>query len=343
MTRKEENIIDYKTNADLPVIKDGWKGNIMMDGTFQNDSVQAKPPLWNVIKWKFTRNPQQKEKKADTFKLLSTRLNRISKSDDKIIWLGHSTFIIVVNGITLITDPVFFDVSMIKRKVPIPCDENCLKGIDYLLISHDHRDHLDKKSIGIIAKNNPNIEALLPLNASKIFDTKEMKNIAKQEAGWYQEYKTEDDIRITFVPARHWGRRGLFDYNKTLWGSFLIIAGDKKIFFSGDTAYDGKMFKEIQSEFGNIDICMLPIGAYSPKFMMRTSHVTPEEATMIFDDLGGKLFIPMHYGTYNLSDEPLGEPIKRLEKCFDSKEYRKKLLKLIIGKAFMFNKEMNRK
>ncbi len=343
MTRNKEIIIDYKINADLPIIKDGWKGNIVINGEFHNDSIQEKPPLWDVIKWKFSRNSQREEKKSDTFKLSSYRIDSITKSDDKIIWLGHSSFIIIINGITLITDPSFFDLSMVKREVPIPCDENCLKQIDYLLISHDHRDHLDKKSIGLIAKNNPNIEALLPLNASRILNTKEFKSIAKQEAGWYQEYKTKGDIRIIFLPARHWGRRGLFDYNKTLWGGFLIIVGDTKIFFSGDTAYDDRMFKEIQSEFGDIDICMLPIGAYSPKFVMKTSHTTPEEAVKIFNDLGGKLFIPMHYGTYDLSDEPLGEPIKRLENYFDKKEHRTELKKLVVGEEFIFNKEMNRK
>ncbi len=343
MTMNKGIIIDYKTNSDLPIIKYGWKGNIVINGEFHNDSIQEKPPLWDVIKWKLSRNPQREEKKSDTFKLSSYHLDSITKSDDKIIWLGHSSFIIIVNGFTLITDPSLFDLSMVKREVLIPCDENCLSQIDYLLVSHDHRDHFDKKSVGIIAKNNPNIETLLPLNASRIFDTDELSNITKQEAGWYQEYKTKDNIRIIFLPARHWGRRGLFDFNKTLWGSFLIIVGDIKIFFSGDTAYDDKIFKEIQFEFGDIDICMLPIGAYSPKFVMKTSHTTPEEAIKIFNDLGGKLFIPMHYGTYDLSDEPLGEPIKRLEKCFDTEEHRKKLKKLIVGEEFIFNKEINRK
>jgi len=337
MTRNKENTINYKINPDLPVIKTGWKGNVVINGEFHNDTIREKPLLWEVIKWKLSRNPQQKEKKTDTFKLSSQHLDSISKSDNRIIWLGHSSFIIVVNGITLITDPSFYDLSMIKRKVPIPCKENCLSGIDYLLISHDHRDHLDKKSVDVITKNNPDIEVLLPLNASKILDSEELKNVSIQEAGWYQEYKTKENIRIIFLPARHWGRRGLFDYNKTLWGSFLIIAGNTKIFFSGDTAYDDKMYKEIQSEFGDIDICMLPIGAYSPRFMMKTSHVTPEEAVKIFIDLGGKLFIPMHYGTYDLSDEPLGEPIKRLEKCFDTEARRNKLKKLVLGEEFLFD------
>jgi len=339
MISNKGNIIDYKTNAELPVIKNGWKGNIVINSKFHNNSIEEKPPLWDVVKWKLSRNPQRKEKKSDTFKLSSYHLDSITKTDDKIIWLGHSCFIVIVNGITLITDPIFFDLSMVvKREVPIPCNVSCLNPIDYLLVSHDHRDHFDKKSAGIIAENNPNIEALLPLNASRIFDTNKLRKIVKQEAGWFQEYKIRGDIRIIFLPAQHWGRRGLFDFNKTLWGSFLIIVGGIKIFFSGDTAYDDKMFKEIHSEFGDIDLCMLPIGAYSPKFVMKTSHTTPEEAVNIFNDLGGKLFIPMHYGTYDLSDEPLGEPIKRLEKCFDTKEDRIKLKKLIVGEEFLIKK-----
>ena len=338
MIMNKKHSITYKINQNLPVIKKDWKGNIVINGKFHNYSIQEKPPLWDVIKWKLSRNPQKQEKDLDTFKLSSYHLDNITKTDDKIIWLGHSSFIIVVNGIALITDPVFFNVSMVKREISVPCNLNCLKPIDYLLVSHDHRDHLDIKSINILAKNNPNIKALLPLNASRIFDIKELKNISKQEAGWYQEYKIKDGVRVIFLPAHHWGRRGLFDFNKTLWGSFLIISGNRKIFFSGDTAYDDKMYKDIQSEFGNIDICLLPISAYSPQYLMKSSHTTPEEAVKIFNDLGGKLFIPMHYGTYDLSDEPLGEPIKRLEKCFNTKENRKKLKKLIIGEEFLMNK-----
>ncbi len=342
MTRSKEIVIHHKTNSDLPVIRDGWKGNVTINGRFHNDSIQEKPPLWDVVKWKLSRNPQREEKKSDTFKLSNCHLGHITKSEDKIIWLGHSSFVIIVNGITLITDPVLFDLSSIKRQVPIPCDVNCLRQIDYLLVSHDHRDHFDKKSVGVIAKNNPTIEALVPLNASRLFRSDALSSIVKQEAGWYQEYSIKGDIRIIFLPARHWGRRGLFDFNKTLWGSFLIIVEETKLFFSGDTAYDDRMFKDIQSEFGDIDICMLPIGAYSPGFLMKTSHTTPEEAIEIFNDLGGKLFIPMHYGTYDLSDEPLGEPIRRLNEYFGTEKHKDKLRKLTIGEEFLFGKASHR-
>lgn len=326
--------IKHERNPDLPIVKKGWKGNITIHGEFHNNIIPEKPPLLDVLKWKLSRNPQKAVKKADTFSLSITRFNQIDKQKDAIIWLGHSSFIIVINGKALIIDPVFFNVSVIKRKVAVPCNLEVLKEIDYLLISHDHRDHLDVKSLDIIAKNNPNIQALLPLGIGSLLNTNTFKTIHKQEAGWYQEYDVGQDMRIIFLPAKHWGRRGAFDYNKSLWGGFLIIANDKKIFFSGDTAYDTTIFKEIHTEFGNIDVCLLPIGAYSPKYMMKDSHTTPEEAIQIFNDLGGKTFIPMHYGTYDLSDEPLGEPIERLKKGFTNKEG---LQILKVGESFEIN------
>lgn len=324
--------INYTYNKKLPILKKGWKGNIKINHQFFNDPIVEKPPLLNVLKWKFSRNPQKKEKQKDTFKLQVIPLNDFNKTVDKIVWLGHASFLITINGVSLITDPCFYDLPMTKRKVSLPCPIENLQQLDYLLLSHDHRDHFDQKSIQQIIQNNPTIEALTALNIPKLFKKYKLDSIAIQEAAWYQAYEISKNIRIIFLPAKHWGRRGLNDFNKNLWGSFLIIAGDTKIFFAGDTAYSS-IFKDIQAEFGNMDICMLPIAAYSPRYMMETSHCTPEEAFLIFNDLGGKTFIPMHYGTYDLSDEPLGEPIKRLNKCFDNNKYA--LKELAVGELFL--------
>ena len=209
----------------------------------------------------------------------------------------------------------------------MPCKIETLTNIDYILLSHDHRDHFDVKSIKELVKINPDVAILTSLNFKKLLAKNKISTAKTQEAGWYQKYKT-DAVEIIFLPAKHWGRRGAFDFNKVLWGSFLIQTKDIKLFFSGDTAYDNKIFKEIHSEFGAIDICLLPISAYSPAFIMKQSHTTPEEAYQIFNDLKGKLFIPMHYGTYDLSDEPLGEPIKRLHNCFKKEETKLKTLKV---------------
>jgi L-ascorbate metabolism protein UlaG (beta-lactamase superfamily) len=334
MSKKD---ITYRTNPELPTIKKDWKGNLLINGEFCNDSIEESRSMWKAIKWKLSKNPQAEQKKRDKFKLASMHLDLNTSSDNNIIWLGHSSFVLNINGVRLLTDPCFFDLPVTRRNVALPCDINELTDINYLLVSHDHRDHFDKKSVDIIAKNNPLIKALLPLNAERIFNSKELKRIEVQEAGWYQEYNIQEDIRIVFLPAKHWCKRGVFDYNKTLWGSFLIITDKLKIFFSGDTAYDNKIFKDINSIFGNIDICLLPIGAYSPKSMMKDSHTTPEEAVQIFNDLKGTTFIPMHYGTYDLSDEPLGEPIERLTTCFNEHKEKVKILK--VGEIYDLNAE----
>ena len=331
--------ITRKTNPDLPVLKDGWQGNVLINGKFFNDTIAEKAPFWNVLKWKLSRNPQREEKKRDTFQLRMLPIDNYDKNENYIVWLGHSSFVISVNGVLLLTDPVFINLPNAKRKVALPCNIDDLKGIDYLLISHDHRDHFDKKTVETIMGNNPDIEALIPLNGGRLLNGKKLRKIKRQEAGWFQEYNLANDIRILLLPAKHWGRRGLNDFNKTLWGSFLIIANGMKIFFAGDTAYDEHLFNEIQQLFGDIDICLLPIGAYSPAFLMQKEHTNPEEALQVFSDLGGKLFIPMHYGTYDLSNEPLGEPITRLRQSAIEKGIEQQIIDLKVGEKYLIINE----
>jgi len=304
-------MITYKSNPELNIVKPDWKGNISINGRFYNDTLAETPSFASAFKWQWSRNPQRKEKKNEQYQLPIQFFEKLS-DDDGITWLGHSTFVIQVGGKSIITDPIFYSVPSAKRKTSLPCNPDSLKGLNYMLLSHDHYDHFNKKSINLLAKNNPQIDILAPLNTRRLLKKKALEYILIQEAGWYQEYKTEDDIRIIYLPAKHWGRRGLNDTNKTLWGSFLIVSNDMKIFFAGDSAYDDDLYKNIHSLFGDIDICIFPIGAYSPEWFMSQSHMNPEDAAKAFNDLKGKVFIPMHYGTFDLSDEPMGEPIRRI-------------------------------
>jgi len=326
--------INYCYNNKLPILKKGWKGNIQINNRFYNSKNSVKSPVTSVLKWKISGNPQKEEKKNDTFKLSIKPINDFNQSENQLIWLGHASFLIRFEGVNLITDPIFFDIPTTKREVDLPCEIDQIKNIDYLLLSHDHRDHFDIKSLKKLIENNPKIDALIPLGMNKVLKKNKLKINKTQEAGWYQSYQINNDFKIVFLPASHWGRRGLFDFNKTLWGGFLLIGKTKKIYFSGDTAYDDTLFKEIHNEFGDIDVCLLPIGAYSPSFIMKQSHTTPEEAYQIFNDLHGKTFIPMHYGTYDLSDEPLGEPIKRLKVCFKNDN---RLHRVDVGEVFSWD------
>lgn len=315
-------MIEYKINTNLKVIRPDWKGNTFIDGEFANNGtkdLQITP--FDILKWKLSKNPQAKEKKADKFALeVHNNTDFLKSKEDMIVWLGHATFFIRINGKTIITDPIFYSMPMVKRLVGLPCAVSDLKGIDYILLSHGHRDHFDKKTVIALHENNPNIEALVPLELNEFFDD---EGISCQQAGWYQKFETAEGVEIYFMPAKHWNRRGILDFNKTLWGSFVIKANGKTIYFAGDTSY-GEHFSEINKLFGSIDYCLMPVGAYKPDYIMKESHITPNEALVAFNDLKGKTFIPMHYATYDLADEPLGEPIRILQE--NSSVYNIKIL-----------------
>jgi len=206
----------------------------------------------------------------------------------------------------LLLDPCLTSPPIIKRQSELPIEIKDLKP-DYLLISHGHYDHLDADTI----EQFENAECLIPLKMGALIEDMNPA-LTYQEAGWYQEYNLDEAFKVTFLPAQHWYRRSAFDTNTVLWGSFMIETGEQTLYFSGDTAY-GEHFKTISNLFGNIDLAILPIGAYAPRWFMHTNHASPEESVDAFKELNAKKFMPMHYGTFDLSDEPMGEPIELLK------------------------------
>lgn len=309
------NKITYEYNNNLPFIKAGYSGNILVNGRFSKDENRKKTHVFKTLRWFIKKNPQKEQLLQEKSITKVEKIENFKKN--AVYWLGHSCFYINYNGISIITDPVFFDLLTNKRDTELPFNISDLKNIDYLLISHDHYDHLSIKSIKSILKSSPKIKALLPLKTGMLFKG---INIDYEESGWYQTYTTDEKVKISFLPSDHWCRRSMFDQNKRLWGSFLIDFYDIKIYFAGDTAYNKNMFQEINKVCGNIDICLMPIGSYSPAFMMKDHHTNPEEAAALFHILGGKKFIPMHYGTYTMSSEPASEPIKRIKKVVDKEQ-----------------------
>ncbi len=326
--------IKYVYNPDLEFIKPDFKGNIVVDGRFSNTEEKRKPSVWKILKWKFSRNPQAKEKKNSRFKLEIERdLSFLQNNNDVILWLGQSSFYIRLEGVVYITDPILSDLFIQKRKAESPYSIQELGNIDYVLISHVHYDHCDIPTLKLIAKHNPHVEILSPLGATSLLNKKGLKNIKKQEAGWFQKYKTEKNT-LCFLPAKHWSRRSLFDLNKVLWGSFSIASEKIKIFFAGDTAEDLELFTEVHNVFQGFDYCLMPIGAYKPSYVMQSEHVSPKEALNVYQVLKGKCFIPMHYATFDLSDEPLGEPIQYLKQEAKRMGIADELSIIPLGKPF---------
>jgi len=293
----------YLRNDKLKTIKHNFKGNIINNGAFENLYNRSKHgAFFDVLKWKFSKNPQKDIKKNENYKLNVVKNEDISNiTDDFIYWLGHASFLIQIDGKRILTDPCLTAPPFIKRLTELPTEIEKLKP-DYLLISHAHYDHLDLKTIEKFDK----CTALVPLKMAHIIKN---RNITIQEAGWYQQYNINESFEITFLPAHHWHKRSINDYNEVLWGSFIIKTKNKTIYFAGDTGYSNH-FKDIQLIFNKIDIALMPIGAYSPRWFMKSSHIDPHEALKASKDLNANKIIPMHFGTFDLSDEPLGEPEK---------------------------------
>ena len=312
MQNKEPKVRQIN-NPKLETIKPGYKGNKIIQNQFANGDELYNPDFSNVIRWKLSANPQKDEKKADNYTPhLFTDNSFLHAADDMIVWLGHATFFIRVQGTTFLIDPVLYDLPMLKRKVGLPCAPDDLKNIDYVLLSHAHRDHLDIKSLRTVCRNNAAVKVLVPLHAGSLIRSAS-KHLPYQEAGWYQRYDiVPEHLEIYLVPASHWHRRGLFDMNTVLWGGFIIKTKEQTLYFAGDTGFNGH-FEEIQETFGPLDICIMPVGAYKPSFLMQKSHLNPHEAVRAYNVLRGGTFIPMHYGTFDLSDEPASEPVRLLE------------------------------
>lgn len=322
-------------NPDLPFVKNNFPGNRTIKGKFTNTTKQEKPGFSKVLKWLLTKNPQKQEKKEDPFKVsVNSGLAFLYSTEDMIVWLGHASFFIRLNGIQMLTDPVFFDLPLIPRKASLPCDPGDFKNISYILLSHCHRDHLDYKTLKLLVENNPEVEFLAPLKSGSMIKKLGSK-IRVQEAGWYQRYKTKK-LQIDFLPAWHWNRRSVFDFNKELWGSFMLCTKKVTIYFAGDSAY-APLFQDIGTLYSKIDYALMPIGAYKPAFLMQQYHMSPEQAFKAFEDLKARRFIPMHYGTYDLSDEPPGEPVRLIRVIFEIKGMLDELVIPAIGAEIKIN------
>ncbi len=223
----------------------------------------------------------------------------------RLTWLGHASWLVQLDGLSLLIDPVLRDAInvVIRRNVPPGVTIEQLPPIAASLVSHNHYDHLDLPTLEHVGA-----PIVTGLGHQRIFrGTK----LPCTELEWWGFLKV-GAVTIHYVPSQHWSRRGLNDANEMLWGGFIIEGSSARLYHSGDTAYfDG--FKEIGRRHPGIDAAMLPIGAYDPAWFMSKQHMNPEEAVQAFEDLGARRFLAMHWGTFKLTDEPLDEPPQRLD------------------------------
>ncbi|MDH4182607.1 MAG: MBL fold metallo-hydrolase [Nitrospinota bacterium] len=233
----------------------------------------------------------------------------------KITWLGHSAMLIEMEGYRILTDPSFSDraspISWAGPKrfhpPPLPADET--PPIDVLLISHNHYDHLDYETI---MKLEGKVKKFLtPLKVGETLVQWGISREKVEQLDWWGEYRLDEKVTFALTPAQHFSARGIFDRNKALWGSWVIAGEGSRVYFSGDSGMFG-CYKQIGRKYGPFDFTLMHIGAYADVWPL--AHLTPEEAAQAHIDLRGKVFVPMHWGTYRMAFHPWKEPAERFYK-----------------------------
>jgi L-ascorbate metabolism protein UlaG (beta-lactamase superfamily) len=318
-------------NPELPIIKPDWKGNPTdAQGRFINHEHLFTTSFRDVLKWQTGPKPRKEEKKADDWKPQTIfDIAFLKDQVDCITWLGHAWFYLRLGGKNILIDPVLFKIPFVKQLAPNPYSPMVFTGLDYLLLSHDHRDHADAKSITTLCKLNPQATIITGLGMTPLL-RKWCKNRIV-EMGWYQQL-AEDGLEITFLPTRHWSRRLFTDINRRLWGAFMISGGGKTIYAGQDSGY-GSHYAELPTLFPSIDMALLGIGAYQPEWFMAAAHMSPHSAVQAFIDSGARSFFPMHYGMLDLSDEPLGDPIRQVKLHLDKGTFNAPLHIPAIGES----------
>ena len=245
---------------------------------------------------------------------------RAGENDFSATWIGHSTVLLQMGGLNVITDPVFcqraFPVQWLgPRRVMDPAlSIDALPPLDVVLLSHSHYDHLDRQAVRHIANAHPRATWVVPLGLGAYVRGWGVREIV--ELDWWQA-TTLNALRVTATPARHFSARRLGDRNRTLWCGFAFEVNGKRAYFVGDTAYHPE-FGNVSARCGPFDFVMIPIGAYDPRWFMHVVHVDAEEAVKIYQDLVAPhgrarrpLMLGIHWGTFRLTDEPMDEPPRR--------------------------------
>jgi L-ascorbate metabolism protein UlaG (beta-lactamase superfamily) len=230
-----------------------------------------------------------------------------NRCEPSITWIGHSTFLIQMAGLNIVTDPVWARrMAFQKRLAPPGIELSDMPSVDVVLISHAHYDHMHFASL---RKLRGPKKMIVPAGLRKKLITRGF--LQSQELHWWEDTSFHG-VKFTFVPAQHWTRRNPWDMNTSHWGGWVLeIDRGPTIYFAGDSGYF-RGFSEIGRKF-DIDIALLPIGAYDPEWFMASQHVSPEEALQAFLDVKANYFVPMHYGAFKLSDDTPAEALARLE------------------------------
>lgn len=241
-----------------------------------------------------------------------------------VTWVGHSSFLLQIAGVNILTDPMWSErASPVRfagprRWVPPGVAFDRLPPIDLVLQSHNHYDHLDVATVRRVAARAPEAAWLVPLGLADFVRRRGPRRVT--ELDWWQETRVAG-LSIACAPAQHFSARNHADRNRTLWCSWVVRAPGRRLYFGGDSGYHPD-FAAIGRRYGPFDIGLFPIGAYEPRWFMRPVHMNPEEAVRASRDVGAGVMVPMHWGTFKLTDEAMDEPPRRTEAAWREAGFR---------------------
>ncbi|SEF64002.1 L-ascorbate metabolism protein UlaG, beta-lactamase superfamily [Saccharopolyspora kobensis] len=269
------------------------------------------PSFRDVMRLMWTGEFRGRVEDADRIPVLRSGLAPVAAQDTALSWVGHSTYVLRMGGATVLTDPVWSSriPGVPRRLTPPGVAFSELPPIDAVVISHNHYDHLDAPTIQRLPRSTP---VLVPVGLGRWFRRRGFTEVV--ELDWWQSAEVAG-LTFDFAPARHWSRRGPRDTCRSLWGSWMITGPRHRVYHAGDSGY-GPHFAEIGQRYPDIDVAMVPIGAYDPRWFMRPVHMDPEEAVQAVADLGAAHAATMHWGTFVLTREPVVEPLVRVRKAW---------------------------
>lgn len=293
-----------------------------------------------VLKWRLTEH-RAKWPSVVAMKTYDTPPATVAGDAIRASFVNHATFLLQTQGLNILTDPIWSERASPlswwgpKRVHPPGIKWDQLPRIDVVIISHSHYDHFDLPTVKkLVARDNPLF--VVPLGIDTLIE-RAVPSARTQALDWGQNTRISNKVAIYAEPSQHWSARSPWDRNETLWASYVIDTSAGKIYFAGDTAYgSGKVFKTIGEKYGPLRLALIPIGAYEPRWFMQGSHANPHEAVEIFRDLKAQQALGMHYGTFQLTDEAIDQPVKDLAVALDAAKIApEKFQALAPGEVFL--------
>ncbi len=286
------------------------------DAPFESQSDASFPEWLKMIFDKGPYPPVSQDDIDSVVENIDVALINAPSPKPRATWIGHATMLVQYRGINFLTDPHLtkraapVDFIGPIRLVPPAISFEDMPRIDFIVISHNHYDHLDHRTVDLFGNS---VKWYVPMGLKKWFINRGIKAKQVVELGWWQTDQFNPEVKVTFTPSVHWSKRAPWDTNESHWGSWSVKIDSFNSWFGGDTGYDKKLFKVIGEKTGPFDMAFIPIGAYEPRSFMLRQHVDPSQAVLVHQDIKSKKSIPIHWGTFQLTHEPFLEPPALLE------------------------------